>query len=143
MLIAILKNPEKKSFIKDLYTKNLAKSKTHIRESRDSEEHPESLPVFIALDETGSMGSIPDKMIRDYLPKLMDSIIDSIGVKHPQILFMGVGDHECDYYPCQVGQFESSTVAINQCLSKIYLEGHGGGNSGESYLLPWIIAGNQ
>lgn len=79
---------------------DLTKSKTHIRESRDSEEHPESLPVFIALDETGSMGSIPDKMIRDYLPKLMDSIIDSIGVKHPQILFMGVGDHECDYYPC-------------------------------------------
>ena len=89
------------------------------------------------------MGSIPDKMIRDYLPKLMDSIIDSIGVKHPQILFMGVGDHECDYYPCQVGQFESSTVAINQCLSKIYLEGRGGGNFGESYLLPWIIAGNH
>lgn len=58
---------------------DLTKSKTHIRESRDSEEHPESLPVFIALDETGSMGSIPDKMTRDYLPKLMDSIIDSIG----------------------------------------------------------------
>lgn len=37
---------------------DLTKSKTHIRESRDSEEHPESLPVFIALDETGSMGSI-------------------------------------------------------------------------------------
>lgn len=122
---------------------DLTKSKTHIRESRDSEEHPESLPVFIALDETGSMGSIPDKMIRDYLPKLMDSIIDSIGVKHPQILFMGVGDHECDYCPCQVGQFESSTVAINQCLSRIYLEGRGGGNNGESYLLPWIIAGNH
>lgn len=122
---------------------DLTKSKTHIRESRDSEEHPESLPIFIALDETGSMGSVPDKMIRDYLPKLMDSIIDSIGVKHPQILFMGVGDHECDCYPCQVGQFESSTTAINQCLSKIYLEGRGGGNYGESYLLPWVIAGNH
>lgn len=54
---------------------DLTKSKTHIRESRDSEEHPESLPVFIALDETGSMGSIPDKMIRDYLPKLMDLLL--------------------------------------------------------------------
>lgn len=122
---------------------DLTKSKTHIRESRDSEEHPESFPVFIALDETGSMGSVPDKMIRDYLPKLMDSIIDSIGIKHPQILFMGVGDHECDSCPCQVGQFESSTITINQCLSRIYLEGRGGGNNGESYLLPWIIAGNH
>lgn len=51
---------------------DLTKSKTHIRESRDSEEHPESFPVFIALDETGSMGSVPDKMIRDYLPKLKE-----------------------------------------------------------------------
>ena len=34
---------------------DLRKSKTHIRESRDSEEHPESVPFFIALDETGSI----------------------------------------------------------------------------------------
>lgn len=122
---------------------NLRKSKTHIRESRDSEEHPESVPFFIALDETGSMGTVPDKLIRNQLPKLMDSIIDALSIKHPQILFMGVGDHECDSCPCQVGQFESSTTAINQNLSKIYLEGRGGGNNGESYLLAWIIAGNH
>lgn len=122
---------------------NLRKSKTHIRESRDSEEHPESVPFFIALDETGSMGTVPDKLIRNQLPKLMDSIIDALSIKHPQILFMGVGDHECDSCPCQVGQFESSTTAINQNLSKIYLEGRGGGNGGESYLLAWIIAGNH
>lgn len=122
---------------------DLTKSKTHIRESRDSEEHPESVPFIIALDETGSMGSIPDRLIRNELPKLMDSIIDALCIKDPQIMFMGVGDHECDYCPCQVGQFESSTVAINQCLSKIYLEGRGGGNYGESYLIPWIIAGNH
>lgn len=122
---------------------DLRKSKAHIRESRDSEEHPESVPFFIALDETGSMGSVPDKLIRNELPKLMDSIIDALSIKHPQILFMGVGDHECDSCPCQVGQFESSTTAINQNLSKIYLEGRGGGNNGESYLLAWIIAGNH
>ena len=122
---------------------DLRKSKTHIRESRDSEEHPESVPFFIALDETGSMGSVPDKLIRNQLPKLMDSIIDALSIKYPQILFMGVGDHECDSCPCQVGQFESSTTAINQNLSKIYLEGRGGGNNGESYLLAWIIAGNH
>jgi len=122
---------------------DLRQSATHIREARDSEEHPNSVPIIIALDETGSMGSVPDVLIRDYFPKLMDSIIDSCGIKDPQILFMGVGDHECDDCPCQVGQFESETQTLNASLEKIYLEGRGGGNSGESYLLAWIIAGNH
>ena len=33
------------------------------REARDSEEHPESFPIIIALDETGSMGRIPEIII--------------------------------------------------------------------------------
>lgn len=122
---------------------DLRKSKTHVRESRDSEEHPESTPFFIALDETGSMGSVPEYLIRNELPKLMDSLIEKGGLSNPQILFMGVGDHECDRWPCQVGQFESSTELITGGLSKINLEGGGGGNGGESYLLPWIIAANH
>ena len=34
-----------------------------IRECRDSEEHPETLPIIIALDVTGSMGTVPHKLI--------------------------------------------------------------------------------
>lgn len=34
-----------------------------IRECRDSEEHPESLPIIIALDVTGSMGMVPHSLI--------------------------------------------------------------------------------
>ena len=34
-----------------------------IREARDSENHPESIAVIIALDETGSMGHIPERIV--------------------------------------------------------------------------------
>lgn len=122
---------------------DLTKSATHIRESRDSEEHPNSVPIIIALDETGSMGSVPEILIKDYFPKLMDSVIDSCGIKDPQIMFMGIGDHECDDCPCQVGQFEPETLTLDATLKKIYLEGRGGGNKGESYLLAWLIAANH
>ncbi|STD12570.1 hypothetical protein [Chryseobacterium carnipullorum] len=29
------------------------------------------------------------------------------GVPDPALLFLGIGDHECDAYSLQVGQFES------------------------------------
>lgn len=110
-----------------------------IRESRDSEEHPNSVPIIIALDVTGSMGSIPHFLVKDGLPDLMDSIIKS-GVKDPQVLFLGIGDHECDDAPLQVGQFESSDELLDKWLTTIWLEGGGGGNDGESYLLAWYFA---
>lgn len=109
-----------------------------IRESRDSAEHPNSLAIAIWVDETGSMGKIPETMIKTKLGALMSTIIDN-GIPDPQILFGGVGDHYSDQYPLQVSQFESSTTAIDDQLSKIYLEGNGGGNGGESYGLAWLF----
>lgn len=111
-----------------------------VRECRDSDEHPDVTPIIIAFDVTGSMGSIPHKMVTEQLPKLMD-YLKQIGVKDPQLLFMAIGDHECDRYPIQVGQFESDTKKIVDSLQSMYLEGGGGGNDGESYLLAWIMAG--
>jgi len=110
-----------------------------IRESRDSNEHPDSLAIVIALDLTGSMGSVPAHMVKDGLPTMVSKIIQR-GIAHPQILFTGVGDHECDKAPLQVGQFESSDELLDHWLTKIYLEGNGGGNEGESYLLAWYLA---
>jgi hypothetical protein len=111
-----------------------------VRESRDSDEHPNSLAIVLALDETGSMGSIPHHLIKEGLPETMGGIIQR-GIKDPQVLFLGIGDHECDRAPLQVGQFESSDDMLDHWLEKLYLEGNGGGNNGESYMLAWYFAG--
>lgn len=109
------------------------------RESRDSVDHPNSVPVMVFLDVTGSMGRIPEVLVREKLGALMDTIIKH-GVPDPQILFGGIGDHTCDSTPLQVGQFESATKELDQWLTKMYLEGGGGGQMKESYLLAWLTA---
>ena len=111
-----------------------------VRECRDSQEHPYSTPIIIALDVTGSMMDTPYEMIRDQFPKIMDSLIQ-LGVRDPQIMFMAVGDHVYDRYPIQIGQFESDTAKILDTLQSFVIEGGGGGNRGESYLLSHIVAG--
>jgi hypothetical protein len=110
-----------------------------LREARDSEEHPESLAIIVALDETGSMGTIPHELVKDGLPSMINNIFKG-GIEHPQVMFMGVGDHKVDSAPLQIGQFESSDELLDKWLTKIYLEGNGGGNGGESYHLPWYFA---
>jgi len=111
-----------------------------LRESRDSTEHPNALPIIIALDVTGSMGTVPHQLVKDGLPTLVTEVIKN-GQPDPQILFLAIGDHECDNSPLQVGQFESSDELLDKWLTDVYLEGGGGGNSGESYLLAWYFAG--
>jgi len=111
-----------------------------VRESRDSAEHPNSFPIIIALDLTGSMGSIPNFLVKKGLPHIMDQVIQN-GEKDPQVLFLGVGDHECDGAPLQVGQFESGDELLEKWLTTVFLEGGGGGNEGESYGLAHFFAG--
>lgn len=104
------------------------------RESRDSADHPNSLPVVFALDVTGSMGTIPKQLAQSELPNFMKVLTDS-GVRDAQILFMAVGDATCDGAPLQVGQFESTAELMDQWLTWSYLEGGGGGQNKESYEL--------
>ncbi|WP_269233757.1 hypothetical protein [Flavobacterium flavigenum] len=110
-----------------------------VREARDSEVHPNTVPIILGLDVTGSMGHIPHELIKDGLPKLMGGIIQG-GVPDPALLFLGIGDHECDRYPLQVGQFESGDEELDMWLTRTYIESGGGGNAGESYLLAWYFA---
>lgn len=110
-----------------------------IVEARDSENHPESIPVILALDVTGSMGSIPRHFLAEGLPKLFSKLIQA-DFKDIALCFVAVGDHVTDIAPLQVGQFESGDVELDEWLTRIWPEGGGGANYGESYFLPWIFA---
>lgn len=124
------------------YNKNVAdyQMTVGVRECRDSEEHPNTTPIIVAFDVTGSMGRIPHKMVNDLLPKLMLDLEDA-GVTDPELLFMAFGDHLYDRAPIQVTQFESDTEKICKNLTELYLEGGGGGNDHESPIMAWIVAG--
>lgn len=139
-----LKSSRKSKSVDDIFTSTSLSTDMNphgvlFRESRDSVEHPESVPVIVFLDVTGSMGRIPEILVREKLGALMDTIIKH-GVPDPQILFGAIGDHHCDRSPLQIGQFESATKELDQWLTKIYLEGGGGGQHMESYLLGWLFA---
>ncbi len=109
------------------------------RECCDSELHPNTIPIQLYLDVTGSMGHIPHQMIKDGLPTLMGTLIEN-GVKDASLMFGAIGDHEADRCPLQVAQFESGDAELDMWLTRTYLEGNGGGNGGESYLLAWYFA---
>ena len=118
---------------------NKMNPKNTLRECRDSEEHPTTIPIIIALDETGSMGYIPESFCREDMTKMMGKLY-SKGLSESQVLFMGIGDHTCDSMPLQVGQFEADDELMDKWLRDVWLEGRGGGNDGESYFLAWKYA---
>jgi hypothetical protein len=104
-----------------------------VRESRDSEAHPESRAVGVVFDVTGSMRGVP-RILQQHLPQLMGLLLRKGYLDHPQILIGAIGDATCDDAPLQVGQFESG-IEIEDDLGRLFLEGGGGCNLGESYEL--------
>jgi hypothetical protein len=104
-----------------------------VRESRDSDAHPQSHAVAVLFDVTGSMQKVP-RILQSNLPKLMGLLIRKGYLEHPQIMIGGIGDATCDTAPLQVGQFESG-IEIEEDLARLFLEGGGGGHITESYEL--------
>ncbi|TMQ33064.1 MAG: hypothetical protein E6K70_15190 [Planctomycetota bacterium] len=104
-----------------------------VRESRDSDAHPQSHAVGVLFDVTGSMQGVP-RILQANLPKLMGLLIRKGYLDHPQILIGAIGDATCDTAPLQVGQFESG-IEIEEDLGRLFLEGGGGGHITESYEL--------
>lgn len=104
-----------------------------VRESRDSAEHPASVPIAVLFDVTGSMLGVP-RTLQTKLPDLLGLVLRKGYAEHPHILFGAVGDATCDRAPLQIGQFESDN-RMDDDLGKILLEGGGGGQMTESYEL--------
>ena len=108
-----------------------------MRECCDSEEHPNTLPVILALDVTGSMGDAAMKVAQK-LNEIMTTLYDSNAVKDIEFCVMGIGDLAYDRAPIQISQFESD-IRIAEQLDQIYFEAGGGGNSYESYSAAWYM----
>lgn len=109
------------------------------REARDSANHPASRPIAVFFDVTGSMRSVP-QILQRKLPDLFGLLQSKGYIEDPQVMFGAIGDADNngwsggDKAPLQVGQFETS-VAADEQLRSIYLEGGGGGQQTESYQL--------
>ncbi len=95
------------------------------REARDSEDHPESLPIIIGLDVTASMGYLADKVAKESLNETMMKLYSTNAVKDPALMFAAYGDAN-DQYPLQVTQFESD-IRIAEQLLDLWLENGGRG----------------
>jgi hypothetical protein len=114
-----------------------------MRESRDSEQNPNSTPIIVALDVTASMGFIAAAIAKEHLGTLVDNILERKPVPDPHLMFMGFTDAVAlSSGTLQVTQFEADTTIIEQ-LTKIWLAGGGGGNDFESYDLPWAFAAKK
>lgn len=122
-------NFKSRMLVTDLNPKNV------IRECVDSTEHPNTKPVILALDVTGSMGRAAmevAKQINVVMTKLYENVTDV------EFLVMGIGDLAYDCAPIQASQFESD-IRIAENLDKIYFENGGGGNDYESYTVAWYM----
>ena len=123
----------------EMYTqKNLNEKlnpKNVLRECVDSEEHPNTIPVILALDVTGSMGDAAVEVAKD-INVVMTRLFKE--VKDIEFMIMGIGDLACDHAPIQISQFESD-IRIAEQMDQVYFEYGGGGNAYESYTAAWYM----
>jgi hypothetical protein len=90
-------------------------------------------PVVVAMDVTGSMGDW-SKVIYDKMPMFFGQIMVQGYLQDPAISFCAVGDAYSDKAPIQVCDFAAGDK-LDGWLTKLWLEGNGGGQDKESYNL--------
>ncbi len=133
-----------KTTVKDIYRKGslddaLDPKKFRMRESVDGPDNPESTPLIIGLDVTGSMSPVLESIARKGLNTICEEVYKRKPITNPHICVLGIGDVECDHSPFQATQFEAD-IRIFEQLEKLFLESGGGGNNHESYILAWYFA---
>lgn len=106
-------------------------------ESRDSVEHPNSVPIVVGLDHTGSMGSVP-RTLQKKLPDLFGLLLRKGYVEDPQISIAAYGDTYTDECPVEFSNFESDN-RIDENLDNLVLYGGGGANGGETMTGIWYM----
>lgn len=112
-----------------------------MRECCDSDEHPNTVPVILALDVTGSMGGAAVKTAQK-LNEIMTDLYADKDIHDIEFCIMGIGDLAYDSAPIQMSQFESD-IRIAEQMDAVYFEKGGGGNSYESYTAAWYMGLNH
>ena len=109
----------------------------NIRESRDNPDHPNSTPIAVLFDVTGSMQNVP-RVLQEKLAGLFALLLRKGYAEDPQVMVGAYGDANVDRVPLQASQFESDN-RIDDALDALYLEGGGGGNNGETASAAWYF----
>ncbi|MBR3279797.1 MAG: hypothetical protein IKG01_12980 [Lachnospiraceae bacterium] len=108
----------------------------NMRESRDSADSPESTPIIIGFDDTGSMGYLAREIAQNSLNKTVTEIYDKNPVTNPHVMCAAYGNAG-DVGPLQVTQFEADIKIVEQLLD-LWIPLRGMGDSGDPLL--WYFA---
>ena len=110
--------------------------KINVRESRDSADSPDSTPIIIGFDDTGSMGYLAQEIAANSLNKTVTEIYDKHPVTNPHVMCAAYGNAG-DIAPLQVTQFEADIKIVEQLLD-LWIVLRGRGDSGDPLL--WYFA---
>ena len=108
----------------------------NVRESRDSADSPESTPIIIGFDDTGSMGYLAQEIAQNSLNKTLTEIYDKNPVTNPHVMCAAIGNAG-DVGPLQVTQFEADIKIVEQLLD-LWIPLRGCGDSGDPLI--WYFA---
>lgn len=96
------------------------------RECFDSDDHPNSTPIVVGLDVTGSMGYLAVEVATKALNELIMKLYSTGSIEDPALMCAAYGDCQ-DASPLQVTQFESD-IRIAEQLLELYFENGGQGD---------------